>query len=319
MARLVSLGSALQDIYLVDGDDFIAKPDGKQAIFGKLIVGSKVDIDTISYEVGGGGTNVAVSFARHGHKATFIGNIGDDIAGQAVMDCLKKEGINRRYVSTVKSSTGCSIILLDRRSGERTILTHRGASAKFANLDPNVLSRIRPSWLYVTSLKGDLKTLEKFIKKAKSLNTKIMFNPGELELKQKHELLKILPKIDILLLNKREASELVPGVLLTELLDKLRNYVQTVIITDGQMGTIATDGKETLRLGLYEDLKVKDTTGAGDAFGSGFLAHFAAGNSFEDSLIFAAANSTFVVSKLGAKTGILTGREKLHQMPIQKI
>ena len=319
MARLVSLGSALQDIYLVDGDDFIAKPDGKQAIFGKLIVGSKVDIDAISYEVGGGGTNAAVSFARHGHKATFIGNIGDDIAGQAVMDCLKKEGINRRYVSTVKSSTGCSIILLDRRSGERTILTHRGASAKFANLDPNVLSRIRPSWLYVTSLKGDLKTLEKFIKKAKSLNTKIMFNPGELELKQKHELLKILPKIDILLLNKCEASELVPGVLLTELLDRLRNYVQTVIITDGQMGTIASNGEETFRLGLYEDLKVKDTTGAGDAFGSGFLAHFAAGNSFEDSLIFAAANSTFVVAKLGAKTGILTGREKLHQMPIQKI
>ena len=85
------------------------------------------------------------------------------------------------------------------------------------------------------------------------------------------------------------------------------------------MGAIATDGKETYRFGIYEDIPVKDTTGAGDSFGSGFLAHLAAGNSFKDSLIFGAANSTSVVSKLGAKNGILYGDTDLHPMPIQRI
>ena len=146
-----------------------------------------------------------------------------------------------------------------------------------------------------------------------------MFNPGKLELEQKKKLLGLLEDVDILLLNKAEAAELVPGKVLAELLSHLANYVPTAIITDGSMGAIATDGKETYRFGIYEDVRVKDTTGAGDAFGSGFLAHLAAGNSFEDSLIFGSANSTSVVHQLGAKAGILTGKEDLHPMPIQRI
>ena len=85
------------------------------------------------------------------------------------------------------------------------------------------------------------------------------------------------------------------------------------------MGGIAGNKEEAYIFGLYEDRKVKDATGAGDAFGSGFLAHFSAGKSFRSSLIFASANSTAVVSKLGANKGILTGEESLHPMPIQKI
>ena len=112
---------------------------------------------------------------------------------------------------------------------------------------------------------------------------------------------------------------MVPGVTLAELLYHLQNYAKITIITDGAMGGIATNGEETFRFGLYEDVKPKDATGAGDAFGAGFLAHYAAGRSFKSSLVFASANSTSVVSMLGANKGILTGSEKLHPMPIQKI
>ena len=85
------------------------------------------------------------------------------------------------------------------------------------------------------------------------------------------------------------------------------------------MGGFAKNSEESYRFGIYEDVKTKDTTGAGDSFGSGFLAAFASGRSFRNSLIFGAANSTSVVQQIGAKKGILTGREKLHEMPIQKV
>ena len=49
MARIVSLGSALQDVYLIDHDDLRPTSIGDAAIFGKVLVGSKVDIDKISY------------------------------------------------------------------------------------------------------------------------------------------------------------------------------------------------------------------------------------------------------------------------------
>lgn len=164
-----------------------------------------------------------------------------------------------------------------------------------------------------------METLLDFFETAHSLGCKIMFNPGKLEIERLDQLLGLLSETDILLINKSESMHLVPGKVLSELLSHLKNYTKTVIITDGSMGGIATDSTETFRFGIYEDIRIKDTTGAGDAFGSGFLAALASGKSFKDSLVFASANSTSVISKIGAKKGILTGREKLHQMPIQRI
>ena len=320
MARIVSLGSALQDVYLIDHDDLVPTAIGGEAIFGKVLVGSKVDIDRISYEVGGGGVNSAITFARHGHETIFMGNISRDPAGAAIIKVLGREGVDDSYINFLeRKTTGTSVILLDSKSGERTILTCRGASEQFGNFTENDLDLINPDWLYVTTLRGDMETLERFFKKAHQTGVKVMFNPGIRELEHPRELAKLLKYVSILNVNKSEASQIVPGALLTELLYRLQNYVETVIITDGPMGGIAGNGAENYRFGIYEDQKVKDATGAGDAFGSGFLAHLAAGRSLKNSLIFASANSTAVVTKLGANKGILTGSEKLHPMPIQKI
>lgn len=320
MARIVSLGSALQDIYLIDHDDFIGTKKGDVEKLEQINIGSKVDIDKISFEVGGGGTNSAVTFARHGHDAVFLGNVGNDPAAQAIESLLDDEGVDTSYVTHLDNQqTGVSVVLLDTKSGERTILTYRGASAKFNNLSEDNLDEIKPDYMYVTSLRGDMDTLLRFFEKAHEIGCKIMFNPGKLEIKEKKKLLGLLDLVDILLVNKSEAAEIVPGKVLEELIAHLGAYCKTVIITTGAMGAIATNGEETYRFGIYEDLPVKDTTGAGDSFGSGFLAHLAAGKSFKESLIFGAANSTSVVSKLGAKAGILYGDEELHPMPIQKI
>ncbi|MBQ8992239.1 hypothetical protein IJ090_02280, partial [Candidatus Saccharibacteria bacterium] len=103
MAKIVSLGSALQDIYLIDHDDFVGgvipgEAKEEKEIFTELKIGTKADIDRISFETGGGGTNSATTFARFGHEATFIGNIGRDPAGEAILACLDEEGIDSSYV-----------------------------------------------------------------------------------------------------------------------------------------------------------------------------------------------------------------------------
>lgn len=320
MARIVSLGSALQDIYLVDHDDLVATEIGSAAIFGKVLVGSKVDIDKISYEVGGGGVNSAITFARHGHEAIFLGNISHDPAGATILRVLDHESVDTSYINFLeRKTTGTSVVLLDTKSGERTILTCRGASEQFGNFSETDLDLMQPDWLYTTTLRGDLDTLRRFFRYAKKMDVKIMFNPGVKELEHIPELTSLLSYVDVLNVNKAEAAKIVPGVVLTELLYHLNNLVPTAIVTDGAMGGIAGNGKETYRFGVYEDGKVKDATGAGDAFGSGFLASLAAGKSFKQSLIFASANSTSVVSKLGANRGILTSDVELHPMPIQKL
>jgi len=161
------------------------------------------------------------------------------------------------------------------------------------------------------------------------LGTKVMFNPGVLELANPEPLKKTLKYVDILLLNKREASELLLSARLKaapeaepsleELLVRLQKLVPVVILTAGKDGGIATDGEKIYRFGLYENVKIKDTTGAGDAFGSGFLAAFSSGKNFKTSLTFASANSTSVVTHLGAKDGLLPLSTSLHSMPIQTL
>lgn len=320
MARILSLGSALQDIYLVDHDDLEPTAIGEESIFGKILVGSKVDIDKLSYEVGGGGVNSAISFARHGHEAILMSNIAHDVAGNAILETLDREGVDTSYLEyTTSKSTGSSVILLDSKKGERTILTYRGASTKFDDFDASNLDLIKPDYIYITTLRGDIKTLTSFLKKAQEINAEVMFNPGVKELENPSEILKLLKFVSILLVNKQEAQELVPGKTLEELIYHLKNYSKTVIITDGAMGGIASSGEEIYRFGIYEDVKMKDATGAGDAFGSGFLAAIASNKSFRRSLVFASANSTSVVLKIGANKGILTGKEDLHPMPIQKL
>lgn len=319
MARIVSLGSALQDIYLIDRDDFAGSKVAGNSIFGELVIGTKVDIDRVCYEVGGGGTNSAVSFARYGHEVIYMGCMSRDAAGEAVLACLDDENIDSSYVEFVRGGTGCSVILLDAKQGERTILTHRGAAGKFGQLSAQDLETINPDWLYVTSLRGDMYKLLEFFEKAHALGTKVMFNPGEGELAQLPKLIGLLSDVDVLLVNKREAAEIVPGVILSELLARLANYCPAVIITDGEMGSIATDHKEVWRLGVYEQVRTRDATGAGDAFGAGFLAKYADGGGFVDALQYGAANAASVVQKYGAKAGILDGRTKLHPMIMQKI
>ena len=319
MAKIVSIGSALQDIYLIDRDDFVASAVGNVSIFGKIEIGTKVDIDKIMYQSGGGGTNSAVTFARNGHEAVYIGNIAKDASGEAIIAELDSEGVDTTYIGYARKATGLSIVMLDAKSGERTILTHRGASARFDNLNPSVLEEIRPDWIYITTLHGDMETIESFIVKAKNLNAKIMFNPGEKEIENIDRLLSILPSIDILLVNKKEASKIVPGAVLSELSSHLVNYCDTVIVTEASNGGICRTPESAYRFGVYEDVKVKDSTGAGDAFGSGFLSAYARNKKIEDCIAFASANSTSVISNIGAKRGILNGLGKLHQMPIQKV
>lgn len=316
MSRIVSIGSALQDVYLIDHDDFGTNTRG---FFNQLELGSKVDIDKIFFSTGGGATNAATTFARNGHESIFMGCIANDSAGHAIIEMLDSEGIDASYVSyTDKFHTGYSVVLLSP-TGERTILTCRGASANFDLLDPNDLDNIYPDWLYVTTVRGNMDLLDQLFTKAKSLNTKIMFNPGNLELQHTRKLIGLLSDTDVLLLNKTEAKQIVPGSTLNELVNRLKSYVPNVIITDGNQGAIATDGSHVYRIGIYEDVKVKDSTGAGDAFGSGFLAAYANNQDFVTALTFASANSTSVVQQIGSKAGIINQHTKIHNMTIQEI
>lgn len=316
-ARIVSIGAAVQDVFLSHSDEF--KPVTDKTVheqFMQLTLGGKADVNKIDFSTGGGATNAAVTFARQGLEAVFMGTLGHDPAGVAVLDDLDKEGVDTSHVSySEKYNTGYSVLLL-APSGERTILTYRGASTHYDAKNFN-LHGLEADWLYVSSMAGSMEALDKIFTQAHDKEgMKVFFNPGKGELKQPGKLKALLEDVEVLAVNKEEAAQIVEGETLEELVRHLLHYVPVAIISDGPNGVMASDGKTIVRAGMYQDVKVTDRTGAGDAFGSGFLSQWAAGKSLKDSIVFASANSTSVVTKIGAKTGILSKGVKLHEMPL---
>ncbi len=315
--KIISVGAAVQDVFLSHSDEFKPVVENPHESFMKLDLGAKADVNNITFSTGGGATNAAVTFARQGLHAVFMGTIGHDPAGQAVLDALDLEGVDTSHVSySDKYSTGYSVLLL-APSGERTILTYRGASTHYHSKDFD-LDGVQADWLYVSSMSGSFEVLHKLFTQAREKGIKIMFNPGKGELANPEKMHTLLEDVEILSVNREEMQTLVEGKTLEELVHHGHNYVPVVIVSDGPKGVCASDGKTIVKAGMYQDVKVIDRTGAGDAFGSGFLSQWAQGKSLADSVVFASANSTSVVRFIGAKPGILHHGVKLHHMPLHE-
>ncbi|MDO4872168.1 MAG: carbohydrate kinase family protein [bacterium] len=315
--KILAIGGATQDVFFENSREFRpVKVDSTHELID-LKLGSKIDVNQIHYATGGGATNAAVTFARQGLNASFFGVIGDDLAGQQVLQDLEREFVDTSRVETseIRKTDYSTIILAP--NGERTILTYRGASTQiFAD---NLAFRPHEfDWIYVSNLAGRMDTLDQIFSQARANDIKIMWNPGKNELAKFEETISLLEDVDVLLVNKEEAQILFGEFEPEELLLRAKNRVKVAIITDGPNGVWATDGATMVRAGMYEDTPSVDRTGAGDAFGSGFLSQWAQGSALKPALLFASANSTSVIQHFGAKEGILRKNQilDLHSMPM---
>lgn len=318
MVKICSIGAASQDVFM-SGKDIKSHLDPIEHVDVETFkLGAKLEAEKIDFATGGGATNAAVTFARQGIDSSFIGKLGRDIPAHGVIVELDNENVNTQNVvyDETKGTQYSTILLTD--SGERTILIYRGVANSHKPADYERIDFSEYDWLYVSSFGGAMDALDSIFQKASKLGVKIAFNPGSAELAQIDKLKPLLEDIDILIVNKDEAQLIVEGESMEELARHMLHFVPLAIISDGPNGVTACDGKTVVRAGMYEDVPVIDRTGAGDAFGSGFLSQWATGRSLKDSIVFASANSTSVVTKIGAKAGILHKGTILHAMPLNE-
>ena len=322
MVTICALGAASQDVFL-SGNGIRAEFDPRTNEYAEdftedFKLGKKITVDTVAFATGGGATNAAVTFARQGLGSAFIGKLGNDFAAQGVLRELDAEHVDcAQVIHEASVGTQYSTVLL-ADNGERTILVYRGAANTHAVSDYESIDFGVYDWLYVSTFAGAMDVLDLIFSKAHEHGVKIAFNPGEAELADPHKLKGLVENVDVLIMNKEEARKLVEGQTSEELVRHMLHSVPVAIVSDGPNGVVASDGTTLVTAGMYEDVPVIDRTGAGDAFGSGFLSQWAQGKSIKDAVIFASANSTSVVTKVGAKAGILSHEAQLHDMPIKE-
>lgn len=316
--KILAIGKSVQDVFL-RSDEFDPHKEGKH-MYTHLPLGIKMEVEDVTFATGGNASNVAVTFARQGLESAYMWVLGeDDPASRTILHELDKEGVDTGAVVLKDTAQAGYSVVMIATNGERTILNHRGKGVSKNGKELDLSSVKNYDWLYPTSLgDGGLGLLRRIIDEANEHDVKVMLNPAGPELAEAEKLKVLLEGVEVLCVNKEEMQLLVHGETLEELAIHALHYVPVAIVSDGPNGVVATDGKTIVRAGMYEDVPVLDRTGAGDAFASGFLSQWSQGKSLRDSIIFASANSTSVVTKIGAKAGILGRHVKLHEMPLHE-
>jgi sugar/nucleoside kinase (ribokinase family) len=206
------VGSATQDVFVrSDAAKILSVSDLRSE--ERLLCfdyGRKIDVEHIEFTTGGGATNTAVSFARLGARAAFVGKIGTDRIGRLVIEELEEHGVDvSGHLESPDEATGYSVILTSHE-GDRTVLTHRGASTEMTPDELDLSFVDRTGWLYVTSLAGrSAELLGPLADAAGRAGVRVAWNPGSTQLKAGLEAMKeFLACTEVLLLNKEEASRL---------------------------------------------------------------------------------------------------------------
>jgi ribokinase len=308
MQKVVVIGAAVVDVLLKSKDLHVVKShqiEGGVAMCE--VLGGKIEAENGVLACGGGGTNVAVGLHRLGEAVKMIVRVGDDDLSEVLMKQVEKEDIDTSMVQRAKGKTGLSAVLV-AMDGGRSIVTYRGESGEIEKGEINWEELAKADWLQISSLGGEIELLEDLVAFALDKGIKIGLNPGKKELQQKERILKILPKLDFFDVNKMEAIELWGGNYddEKELMKKIaESGCRLVAVTDGRKGASIYEKGRWIKMDAYPNKSIDDT-GAGDAFVSGVVAGLLQGKTTEEVLKMGLANGGSVVTKLGAKEGLLS-------------
>jgi len=306
---VVTVGAATLDIFMRSDNFKVMK---SEAVTGGLamceVYGGKMEVEQVEIVSGGGATNCAVSCARKELKTACICEMGNDPQALIVHKDLEEAGVDTRFlVQEPDEITAVSVILI-AKDGGRSIMVHRGASAMLTKSDLP-LKEIETRWLHITSLGGNMALLTQLLNWAKEKKIRVSLNPGMTEIKVKEKLLKLLPLVEVLFINREEAEKLWGEELKEEKAwrgGKEPGGAKVSVITDGKRGGKAwIEGKSVFYKG--KTLKaVVDSTGAGDAFASGYIAALLYGHNYERAINWGVENASGVIKKVGAKKGLLS-------------
>jgi ribokinase len=314
MYDVITVGSSTVDVFAKTKSSGLIKIMDSKGETDLLAypTGAKILVTELDFTTGGGGTNTAVSLARLGHKAAYLGKMGSGNNAQRIISELKKEKVDTSLVVCSKNGrTGYSIIL-DSIEHDRTILAFKGSNndLRFSEIK---LGKLKTKWFYFSTMLSDAyETQEKLAKFAEKNNIKIAFNASSYLAKKGFKFLEnILSRTNIFILNKEEASLIVKGSKIEELLKGLYKLGPKIVaITEGKKGASAFDGKTVYTIKTH-NIKIVETTGAGDAFASSFLSGIIKKNDIGFAMQLGQTNAESVISYHGAKNKLLKYNEAL--------
>ena len=272
-------------------------------------------------KAGGAPANVAAAISKLGAEAYFCGTVGDDAFGGFLEDTLNNNNINTELLFKIKNNTTFAFVSL-MENGERDFEFARDAD-ECLTFDM-ISDRLEEFDLYhfgsaTAFMGGNLKdTYFKLKEYAKSNNKIISFDANYRESlfgNNKEEFIKCCKEFivdsNIVKLSEEEAK-LISGI---EDIKEASQYIvnlgcENLMVTLGKEGTLLSNREKQILIKTKE-VKMKDATGAGDAFIGAVIAQILnePGKSMEKIVEMANLVGGITTTKLGALESIQTWDE----------
>lgn len=266
---------------------------------------------------GGSTANIAMNVKRLGGNSAIAACVGRDGLGDFLIQHLEDNHIDTSYINRVDYST--SMVLVTKSKSTPIPIFYRGADYNLeynTNLDLALKNcKIVHFSCWPISQKNSRNTIEKVILEARKNNVLIGFDPNYHDMIWEHGhdgiqyIRNLVSKVDIIKPSEVDAERIFGP-------DTPENHVhkfialgaKLVIMTLGKDGAIVSNGIETI---TFETLatEIIDTTGAGDAFWSGFYTGIIKGYALKDALNLGFAVSAFKLKYVGAVANLPTIEE----------
>ncbi|AGF55525.1 fructokinase [Clostridium saccharoperbutylacetonicum] len=266
---------------------------------------------------GGSPANIAMNAKKLGAESVIASSVGKDGLGDFLIQHLENNHIDTSYISRVDFPT--SMVLVTKSKTTPVPIFYRGAdyNLPFDSKLKSVLNntKIVHFSCWPISQKNSRETIEKVIVEARKNKVLIGFDPNYHEMiwEHGHDGIKyikdLISKVDIIKPSEIDAERIFGSDIPENQVKKFIDLgVKLVIMTLGKDGAIVSNGLETIR---FETLakEVVDTTGAGDAFWSGFYTSIIKGYSIREALNLGFAVSAYKLKYVGAVVNLPTIEE----------
>lgn len=267
-----------------------------------------VECNTYHKFFGGSPSNIAMNVRKLGIHSLVASAVGDDGLGTFLINHLRNAGIDTSCVQRVDDST--SMVVLTKSQSTPIPIFYRGADYHLAytpSLEKALLnSKIVHFSCWPISMLPARQTIEKIIKKARENEILVCFDPNYHPMiwqsgEDGVEYVKsIIGKVDIVKPSEDDAERLFgKDTHVNQIKKFLKLGAKLVIMTLGKDGAIVSNGIEMVELNTFAT-EVMDTTGAGDAFWSGFYTAVVKGYTIREALNIGFAVSAFKLKHTGA-------------------
>lgn len=249
---------------------------------------------------GGPAANAAVTVARLGLQAAFVGYLGRDMFGAAHIAELQREGVYTDRVARGDFPSAVSVVMV-KPDGSRGLLNHRNPESL---LSPGVLdfSGVKPRIILFDGHEPFISL--PLARYARKCGVVTILDAGSVH----RGTVELAGLVDYLVCSERFGLDFTSEATAEKALEKLSPLAPNVIITLGERGLLWRRGVEASHLPAYR-VSAVDTTGAGDTFHGALAACLARKKSWHKSLVYASAAAALCCTKIGARPGIPTGEE----------